>query len=77
MFACCHNSTAAAEQKKAQVSQQFSTISCCLVQESKTVMEALAGWLSWLESHPINQNATGSIPGQAHAQFVRSVPRWG
>ena len=25
---------------------------------------ALAGWLSWLEHHPVHQKVAGSIPGQ-------------
>ena len=26
--------------------------------------DAMAGWLSWLEHHPIHQKVAGSIPGQ-------------
>ena len=34
---------------------------------------ALAGWLSWLECHPVHQEVAGSIPGWACMGGNRSI----
>ena len=31
---------------------------------------ALAGWLSWLEYHPVHQKVTSSIPVQTHREAI-------
>ena len=38
----------------------------------KQVCMALAGWLSWLEHHPIHQKAAGLIPQQGSYLGCRS-----
>ena len=38
---------------------------CQLTQGESSGIFALAGWLSWLEHHPVHQKAAGSILGEA------------
>ena len=47
----------------------------CAIEEREVRTVARAGWLSWLELHPLHEKVVGSIPGQG-AQGSPLATNW-